>query len=221
MISKHKLSFLIVLDIVISIILIPIIGRYRGVETLSWIMSIICVLLGLYIIYYVISKQKERKYLIALPIVLIFMVILSYWLYEPIKSHIITAGLEHYEIEYYSFDPVDYPNEDNYDWMIEKYRKPVITTFGELKNEVSFEQPDIPSVSIKPTIIHLDDNTRVWVLATVAEDHIVDSLVFIYDKLNVSPDNIVVSTHFKTLRHYASSASKSDIIVLSIIPADQ
>jgi len=169
----------------------------------------------------VISKQKERKYLIALPIVLVFLVILSYWLYEPIKSHIVTAGIEHYEIEYHSYDPIQYPNDDNYDWMIEEYKKPVLTTIGDLRNKISVEKPDTYAISIKPMEIELDNDTRIWVYATVYEHHVANPKVFLYDKLKVSQDSIEIKTHFKVLGHRSSSLDEMDIVVLSIIPADQ
>ena len=219
--SKQKLCFFIALNIIISIILIPIIGRYRGVETLSWILGSICILLGLYIVYYLICKRKEHIFLAIIPIVLIFIVISSYWLYEPIKSRVVTAGIEHYEIEYHSYDSTYYPNDENYDWMIEDYKNPVLTTIGDLKTKIPIEQPDTYVISIKPREIELDDDVHIWVYATVYEHHIANPKVFLYDNLKVSQNSIEIKTHFKVLGHRSSSLDEMNIVVLSIVPADQ
>lgn len=217
--NKLKLCFLLALDIIFSIILIPILGKYRGIEVIAWTLSCLYFLLLTFSVYFVIKKMKERKYCIIL-ILSVAVVISSYWLYEPLKSKVVTFGKLHFEIEYHSHDPRHSVMEDNYDWLIKKYNNPVLTTIGELKSECSLDSYKY-SVSIEPKKIELGDDTQVWVYASVYNDYNVDDIVFLYDELEPSQVDIKIKTHFKIKKAYGSSAGTCDLVVLSIVPVDQ
>ena len=63
--------------------------------------------------------------------------------------------------------------------------------------------------------------SKIWAYVSCYNDYICDDMVFVYDKLDVSKESADIETHFETTEYIPSTAAKFDILVLTIIPANQ
>lgn len=132
------------------------------------------------------------------------------------------AGIRHFELEYHSY--YEYTvNYRNYDRVMKKYLTPVLTTVKEFNRDFPIDErhKGTGTVSVPHQSFNLKDDDKVWVYATYIDDYICDDILFVYDELSVTEENISIRAHFETIEQYASTAVNKKLIVISMIPVEQ
>lgn len=219
---KNAVSILliVVVDILLVIAIFPLVCDYKRMEIYYWLFISIYILSILYMCLFRKYSSRKKKYAIVALVIVVNIISIGLRMSALIKSRLETFDIEHYEIEYFSSNPVSVYNQNNYGLQIDKYKTPLLTTVEELKEDFSFVGNKNP-VSVKSTDVELEDDVEVWAYVSVYRNYKADSIVFVYNDLNVDADTMIVDTDFKTLKVYSSSVGETDIVVLSIIPIEQ
>ena len=135
----------------------------------------------------------------------------------------ILPGYEHYELEFFSYDPEYYENATNYDSVLRKYFSPVRVTVGELNKDFPFDEAlSNPNSISQNSHIDLDNDEYVWVYATYCYS-IWDSgndMHFVYDNVIFTDELVDIDTHFETNMDYTNLRNDT-LIVISIFPERQ
>ena len=128
-------------------------------------------------------------------------------IYTAINNPKSTIEVAHYELEFHV--GVKGRSEYDYETVTPKYEKPILTTAN--RSPVVVEEKNL----------ELEDEELVWAYVSRYDDYICDDMVLVYDKLEVSKESADIETHFEITEHIPSTAAKFDILVLTIIPANQ
>ena len=214
---------LLVIDLIISIAMIPIICHHEDMEDIFGISVVVYVALLVFTIYTL--NFGERKHVIGDVILLVIIGSLSLGcmkydsFMESIRPKEVTDGIEHYELEFWSSNH-ESEGLRNFDFEIHKYDEPILTTVGEMKKDFPLEYSNKNLYSICKQQFDLEDDVRVWVLVTST---VITSerIQFVYNDLKVNPEGIDISTEFRIVTPPKASLGKSVILVVSVIPADQ
>jgi len=214
---------LLVIDLIISIAMIPIICHHEDMEDIFWISVVMYVVLMVFTIYTL--NFGERKHVIG--DVILFVIIGSMFFgctkydsfTESIRPKEVTDGIEHYELEFWSYD-IETETQSNFRSEIIKYKEPILTTVKDMRKDFPIQFETNIKQSIPQQTFDLDEDTKVWVYVT-AGVITTEQLQFEYEELDVEPDKINIKTRLKILSRGNPSVGKSIILVVSVIPADQ
>lgn len=129
------------------------------------------------------------------------------------------SGIKHYELEFH----VGVKGRPRYDFetVTQKYEKPILTTMSELNRDFPMGEANRSPVVVEEKSLELEDEELVWAYVSRYDNYICDDMVFVYDKLEVSNESADIETHFEITEHIPSTAANFDILVLTIIPANQ
>lgn len=140
-------------------------------------------------------------------------------IYAAINNPKSTIEVAHYELEFHV--GVKGRSEYDYETVTQKYEKPILTTMLELKKDFPMGEANRSPVVVEEKNLELEDEELVWAYVSRYDDYICDDMVFVYDKLEVSNESADIETHFEITEHIPSTAANFDILVLTIIPANQ
>lgn len=170
--------------------------------------------------------ERCKKNVLKIVIVVSFIIFLSIVFYTIAGCLVMKATREkstievaHYELEFH----VGVKGRPEYDFetVTRKYEKPIMTTMLELKKDFPMGEANRSPVVVEEKNLELEDEELVWAYVSRYDDYICDDMVFVYDKLEVSKESADIETHFEITEHIPSTAAKFDILVLTIIPANQ
>lgn len=240
---KKKLIHLYIANIVASIVILPILSYgiktiymffYRGRITFSclFVCSILLYLILVIVeIHLIIKSFVNRKALCFIPIILMCLVLVGTFLpssYEEIRKDLFIfyqnikySDIEHYELEYRSYNQNEVLNKKNYDSKMIKYETLTETTWGELINDFPLEESRNEPDTIKLKKPNLQDNEKIWVYLSCYKDFTNEVLFFEYNKLELEGEDLSIETHFRKINGANHSETSKDLIVISIIPMNQ
>ena len=136
----------------------------------------------------------------------------------------ILPGYEHYELEFFSYDPEYYENATNYDSVLRKYFSPVRVTVGELNKDFPFDEAlSNPNSISQNSHIDLDNDEYVWGGYATYHYNIRDTgndMYFVYDNVEFTNEKVTIDTHFEINRDYYNIQNNT-LIIVSIFPERQ